>query len=116
MSKQKKEQAEDNYISFEELKKQLRKEELIQKYKLDGYLSDYVNKPLILKNIDFPSESGLILICIDKESGKELRLYTNSKIVIKETDRLMKGIKMFGSISIMPKLKTSKSGKQYLTL
>jgi hypothetical protein len=114
MSKRKEQTQEP--ITYEELKKQLKKEELIEKYRLNGYLSDYIDKPLILTKIEFPSESGIILQCYEKDSEKELRLYTNSKIVIKETDRLMKGIKMFGSILIIPKLKTSKNGKQYLTL
>ena len=100
-------------ISFEEIKNKLRIETIKEELGIDGWLRDYVNKPLIVKGIDF-TERYIILIV--EYEGKTLKLASASRIINKKVKYLEKAIKMFGSIKIMPKLVKSKNNFEYLDI
>jgi hypothetical protein len=100
-------------VEFGEVEKMLRSEAIKEEYNIDGWLRDYINKPLTVKSVEFADR--YIVLTVEYE-GKTLRLASASKILFKKVKYLTKGIEKFGEIMIIPKIVKSKNNYEYLDI
>ncbi len=102
-------------VQYDEIRKEIAREEMLTRMKVDGMLRDFIDKEIEVEDIEV-ADRGVIITGKIMETGQKMRLWTNSSTVIKEMPRIQKALGKYGHIIIVPKLKQSKTGRTYLVI
>ena len=113
MSNKRKSEEDYELKSFAELRNELKREALKDRLKFDTFIDEIVDQKMILSNIDV-LEEGVILYCRPiPDSGKLLRVFSNSRVIKKQVPMLQKALDKYKEIIITVKKVQSKSGREY---
>jgi len=113
MSSKKKADEEFELKSFSELRNELKREALKDKLKFDAFIDEIVDQKMILSNVDILDEGIVLYVRPIPDSGKLLRVFSNSKVIRKQIPMIQKALDKYKEIIITVKKVQSKSGREY---